>query len=126
MWPSAGGAACGTGPVCNGGNWDTGTKITLSEPVFKINGKPNVAFTGMKAYRASKFSCTSCKCAGGCSVTVSVSNDGKKFSGSGMGGSVWSGSALSFSLKDIVPTVQYIDHDRSSGLMGYRDSTRIF
>jgi hypothetical protein len=126
MWPSSGGAVCAADPVCVGGNWNTGTKITLSEPVFKINGKPNVAFSGMRAYRASKFSCTSCKCAGGCSVTVSVTNDGKKFSGSGVGGSVWSGAALSFSLKDIVPTVQYIDHDRSTGMMGYRDSTRIF
>jgi len=101
--------------------WTSGTKIILSEPVYKIDGTKNTLFTSA-GYRAHKFSCTSCKCAGGCSTTVSVSNDGELFSGAGLGGQVWSGSALAFSMKDIVPTVQYID----LGLPGYRDSTRIF
>merc|ERR1719440_1221023 len=96
--------------------------ITLSEPVYKIDGKANVAFSGKKGYRATKFSCTSCKCAGGCVTTVSHTNDGVAFSGGGIGGEVWSGSALAFSLKDIVPSVARITHN----LPGYRDSTRIF
>merc|ERR1711988_122723 len=109
------------------GSWSTGTKVTLSEPIYKIPGTANVAkgaviaTGGFQAFRASKFSCTSCKCAGGCETTVTVTNDGKKYSGSGLGGKVWAGSGLSFSLRDIVPTVQYID----LGLPGYRDSTRI-
>jgi hypothetical protein len=117
-----GGNECVDGPRCSAPGWAAGTKITLSEPVYKINGRANVMFNNKKAYRASKFSCTDCKCAEGCAVTVSVTNDGKKYSGSGLGGQVWAGSGLSFSLKDIVPTVKYIDH----GLPGYRDSTRIF
>jgi hypothetical protein len=127
------GAECTTANLnaaCGASNWGPGTKVTLSEPIYKIPGTANVQKGGTQAgladgfvaYRASKFSCTGCKCAGGCEVTVSVTNDGKKFSGSGLGGKVWAGSGLSFSLRDVVPTVQYID----LGLPGYRDSTRIF
>jgi len=119
-WHSRRGEVCT--PVCTGGAWAAGAKIKLAEPVYKINGRKNVAFTGKIGYRASKFSCTSCKCAEGCKVTVSVTNDGQLWSGSGVGGFAWAGSALAFSLKDIVPTVKYIDN----GMPGYRDSTRIF
>jgi len=90
--------------------------------VYKIDGMANVAFSTRRAYRATKYSCTSCKCHGGCKVTVSVSNDAKAYSGGGIGGEVWSGSALAFSIKDIVPSVASI----SLGLPGYRDSSRIF
>jgi len=106
-------------PYC--ASWLSGTKITLAEPVYKIPGRANVAFSGAVGYRATKFACTECKCHDGCAVTVSHTNDGKTWSGSGLGGSVWTGSALSFSLKDEVPIVEYID----LGLPGYRDSTRI-
>lgn len=120
MWPNAGGADCT--PECTGGAWAAGTMITLSEPVYKIDGTKNVKFSGKVGYRATKYSCTSCKCAGGCVTTLSHSNDGVAFSGGGIGGEVWSGSALSFSLKDIVPSVAWITHN----LPGYRDSSRIF
>jgi len=120
MWPSAGGADCQ--PACTGASWSAGTKITLSEPVYKIDGKANVMFSGKTAYRATKYSCTSCKCKEGCVTTVSHTNDGKMYSGGGIGGEVWSGSALSFSLRDIVPSVSSIN----LGLPGYRDSTRVF
>jgi len=114
---------CCSDSTCNAdGNWRAGTKITLSEPVYKIDGRPNVARSGQIGHRASKFSCTGCKCAGGCQTTVTVTNDGKKFSGAGLGGQVWSGSGAAFALKDKVPTVTHIDN----GLPGYRDSTRIF
>jgi hypothetical protein len=116
------GSECINGPKCLGTGWASGTKITLSEPVYKIPGRANVKFQNVKAYRASKFACTECKCGEGCEVTVSVTNDGKLYSGNGLGGRVWTGSGLKFSLKDIVPTVQYIDN----GLPGYRDSTRVF
>jgi hypothetical protein len=43
------------------------------------------------------------------------------YSGAGVGGKTWTGSALSFTVKDIVPTVQYI----TNGLTP-RDSTRIY
>jgi len=119
MWHKYGGSGCT--PRCSAPGWAAGTKITLSEPVYKINGRANVMFNAQVAKRASKFSCNSCKCQEGCQVTVTVTNDGKKFSGSGLGGKVWAGTGAMFSLKDIVPTVQYIDH----GLPGYRDSTRI-
>jgi hypothetical protein len=119
MWPSAGGVDCE--PKCSSA-WAAGTKVTLSEPVYKIDGTPNQVFTGKSGWRATKFSCTSCKCAGGCKVTVSHTNDGKAYSGGGIGGEVWSGSGLAFSLKDIVPTVSSISHN----LPGYRDSTRVF
>jgi len=111
---------------CTGGTgWAAGSQITLAEPVWKINGKPNVAFvtaTNAEGFNAKGFSCTSCKCQDGCKVTVSYTNDGSVWSGNGDGGNVWSGSALGFSVKDIVPIVQYLD----LGLTGKRDSTRIF
>lgn len=116
----AGGASCT--PTCAGNAWQAGTKITLSEPVWKIPGTKNAMFQLKQGFRASKHACTSCKCAGGCTTTVSVTNDGHRFSGSGVSGEVWSGSGLKFSLKDIVPTVHYIDN----GVPGFRDSTRQF
>jgi len=117
--PSYSGEDCT--PVCSGA-WTAGTKITLSESVYKIDGMANVAFSARQAFRATKYSCTGCKCHGGCKVTVSLSNDGKAYSGGGIGGKVWSGSGASFSLKDVVASVSSI----SLSLSGYRDSSRIF
>jgi len=118
----ANGATCDAKCISTGsGTWAAGTKITLAEPVYKVQGKANEMFKGVSGHRAHKHSCTSCKCAGGCVTTLSVSNDGKTYSGNGLNGNAWTGSALAFSLKDIVPTVKYLD----LGLPGYRDSTRI-
>jgi hypothetical protein len=106
--------------------WQAGTKITLAEPIYRIDGYPNVNIVKnkttsgyVKAYRSSKWACTGCKCDEGCPVTLSVTNDGSIYSGNGINGKSWTGSTLSFTIKDIVPTVHYI----SNGLTP-RDSTR--
>jgi len=109
-------------PLCVGGTWVSGTKVVLSEPVFKVPGTPNVAFSGKSAARSFiQQGCTSCKCANGCVVTVSVANDGKQYSGQGVDGDVWTGSAGTFSIKDVTPTVYYI----TTAIPGYSDSTRV-
>jgi len=105
-------------PTCSV-SWAQGTQIKLAEPVYRIDGNQNVKKGPFSAYRASKFACTGCKCGEGCKVTVSVTNDGSVYSGNGVGGQTWTGSALTFSVRDIVPTVQYI----TNGLEP-RDSTR--
>lgn len=109
-------------PVCVGGTWTSGTKLVLSEHVYKVPGTPNVAFSGKPATRSFvDQGCTSCKCGNGCVVTISVANDGKQYSGQGVDGEVWTGSAGSFSFKDVTPTVYYI----TTAIAGYWDSTRV-
>jgi len=109
-------------PTCDGGTWMSGTKVLLSEKVFKYAGRSNVAFSGITGYRSfTPHGCTSCKCTAGCSMSVTVTNDGKAFSGAGSNGDTWNGHTAPFTVKDITPTVYYI----TTGIPGYRDSTRV-
>merc|ERR1740117_1800200 len=63
-----------------------------------------------------------CKGVDGCKLTMTVSNNGRQFSGSGTNGKMWTGSGAAWTAKYVVPVVSQV---HVVGLGGKRDSTRI-
>jgi len=115
----------GSGAVTlpNSGTWKVGTKITLDQPLYRQGGTPNQPFFTNDVYVSSKKPCVDCKCAGGCPITVTVTNNGRTYSGGGTNGQTWHGSAAKYTAKFLIPEVHQIQFP---GLAGYRDSTRMF
>lgn len=109
-------------PTCIGGNWQEGTKIVLSEAIYKTPGTPNVAFDTTEAYVSSMKPNVDCKGVDGCKLTMTLSNNGRAFSGSGSNGKMWKGSGAVWTAKYVVPVVSQV---QVVGLSGKRDSTRI-
>jgi hypothetical protein len=107
----------------NSGNFLAGTKIVLDQPLYKQGGTPNEEFFTNEVYVSSKKPCVDCKCAGGCPLTVTVSNNGRTWSGGGTNGRTWHGSAAKFSAKFVIPEVFQIQFPN---LEGNRDSSRMF
>jgi hypothetical protein len=110
-------------PVCVGGSWTEGTKITLDQPIYRPAGTPNMNFSTDAVYVSSKKPCVDCKCAEGCPLTMVMTTDGKTWSGGGTNGQTWHGSAAKFTAKFQVPEVYKITFP---DLDGYRDSSRMF
>jgi len=110
-------------PTCVGGVWAAGTKITLDQPVYRPPGTPNVNFTTDEVFVSSKKPCVDCKCKEGCPMTMTVTTDGRTWSGGGTNGKTWHGSAAKFTAKFQVPEVFKITFPE---LAGNRDSTRMF
>lgn len=111
-----------TAPNDNDGSWKVGSKIVLDQPVYKVSGTPNERFFTNDVYVSTKSPCVGCACDKGCQLTVSVTNDGRTYSGSGTNGKAWQGSVGRFSAKHVVPEVSHIEF---AGLAGQRDSTRM-
>jgi hypothetical protein len=107
----------------NSGLFKQGTKITLSEPLYKQGGTPNQVYFTSEVYVSSKKPCVDCKCDAGCPLTLTVTNNGRTYSGGGTNGQAWHGSAAKYTAKFVLPEVHQITFP---GLDGYRDSTRMF
>merc|ERR1712166_363577 len=105
------------------GAWKAGTKITLDQPLYRIGGTPNTQFWTNEVYISSKKPCVDCKCAEGCPLTVTVTNDCRSYSGGGTNGRTWHGSAAKFSARHLVAQVHQIQFPT---LSGHRDSSRMF
>lgn len=110
-------------PTCVGGVWASGTKITLDQPVYRPPGTPNMNFTTNEVFTSSKKPCVDCKCKEGCPMTMTVTTDGRTWSGGGTNGKIWHGSGAKFTAKFQVPEVHKITFP---DLDGPRDSTRMF
>jgi hypothetical protein len=122
--PDGTGAALGlTNANLGAGTWEKGTKITLDQPLYRVGGQKNVKFFTNEVYVSSKKPCVDCKCSGGCPLTLSVTNNGRTWSGGGTNGVTWHGSALKYTAKFLIPQVSHITFP---GLEGRRDSTRMF
>jgi hypothetical protein len=111
------------GQFTNTGSWKAGTKIVLDQPLYKQGGTPNEEFWTNEVYVSSKKPCVDCKCAGGCPLTLTVTNNGRTYSGGGTNGRTWHGSAAKFTAKFVIPEVSQI---LFPGLEGTRDSSRMF
>jgi hypothetical protein len=110
-----------TAPNLNDGNWKDGTKIVLDSPLYKVSGTPNVKFVTNEVYVSSKKPAVGCS-GKGCALTLTVTNDGRTYSGSGTNGKSWQGSTATFVARHVVPEVLQV---RFPQLGGTPDSTRL-